>query len=136
MRTENGTALTLSRAGSKNSSALYDATCKHGDIECRGNIQQLCAADLWETPSSGHGGNRKHQAGPDASGDVNVSLKGNQAWEDWWNVRKACFHSPSRFFWLTKLEVIAPVRPVSELRRAFSHRNRQRCERLRQSRRS
>ncbi|KWU41379.1 actin-related protein ARPC3, partial [Rhodotorula sp. JG-1b] len=25
----------------KNSSALYDATCKHGDIECRGNIQQL-----------------------------------------------------------------------------------------------
>jgi hypothetical protein len=76
--------------GSKNSSALYDATCKHGDIECRGNIQQLCAADLWEIPSSSRG-DRKSQTEPDASGDVNVSLKGNQAWEDWWNVRKACF---------------------------------------------
>ncbi|KAG0656048.1 hypothetical protein C6P46_000480 [Rhodotorula mucilaginosa] len=76
--------LRLDYIASKNSSALYDATCKHGDIECRGNIQQLCAADLWEIPSSSRG-DRKSQTEPDASGDVNVSLKGNQAWEDWWN---------------------------------------------------
>ncbi|CAG8588997.1 7421_t:CDS:2 [Funneliformis caledonium] len=25
-----------------NSSATYGATCKHGDLECKGNIQELC----------------------------------------------------------------------------------------------
>ncbi|KAG2437490.1 hypothetical protein HXX76_006139 [Chlamydomonas incerta] len=30
--------------GTFNSSSPYDIVCKHGEIECAGNIQQLCAA--------------------------------------------------------------------------------------------
>ncbi|KAJ8296197.1 Actin-related protein 2/3 complex subunit 3 [Rhodotorula toruloides] len=32
---------------SRNSSAPYGTTCKHGDRECRGNVQQLCAERYW-----------------------------------------------------------------------------------------
>lgn len=49
---------------------------------------------------------------------------------------KHAFNWPLRLPELTELGDIAAVCPVPELRRAFSHRNRQRCERLRQSRRS
>ncbi|GAA5873552.1 hypothetical protein JCM3774_000048 [Rhodotorula dairenensis] len=83
--------LRLDYIASKNSSALYDATCKHGDIECRGNIQQLCAAELWTAPpsrtrSSSHSPSEGEMGGQDAAdGEVKVSLKGNQGWEDWWN---------------------------------------------------
>ncbi|GAA5979811.1 hypothetical protein JCM10908_003054 [Rhodotorula pacifica] len=73
--------LRLEYIANKNTSALYDVTCKHGDIECRGNIQQLCAADLWRAHSSRTAEAMEEQK----AGEVEVSLKGNQAWEDWWN---------------------------------------------------
>ncbi|KAL7337178.1 actin-related protein ARPC3, partial [Rhodotorula toruloides] len=38
--------------GSRNSSAPYGTTCKHGDRECRGNVQQLCAERYWGAESA------------------------------------------------------------------------------------
>ncbi|KAI9089804.1 hypothetical protein DFS34DRAFT_382888 [Phlyctochytrium arcticum] len=35
-----------------NASALYGATCKHGDDECKGNIQQLCIRSADPNPST------------------------------------------------------------------------------------
>ncbi|CDR36328.1 RHTO0S02e00430g1_1 [Rhodotorula toruloides] len=37
---------------SRNSSAPYGTTCKHGDRECRGNVQQLCAERYWGAESA------------------------------------------------------------------------------------
>ncbi|GAA6054872.1 hypothetical protein JCM3770_004262 [Rhodotorula araucariae] len=57
----------------ENASAPYGATCMHGEPECRGNVQQLCAAHYWgEHESEGDEGLR-------------VSVKGRMAWQDWWN---------------------------------------------------
>ncbi|BGP29753.1 hypothetical protein JCM10296v2_001498 [Rhodotorula toruloides] len=32
---------------SRNKTAPYGTTCKHGDRECKGNVQQLCAEKYW-----------------------------------------------------------------------------------------
>lgn len=51
-----------------NSSAPHGVNCLHGDIECVGNIQQLCAAHIWQP---------KH-----SDGEVDKV----KPWADWWDV--------------------------------------------------
>ncbi|KAM0746153.1 hypothetical protein T439DRAFT_319485 [Meredithblackwellia eburnea MCA 4105] len=53
--------LELIYIGKANKSAEYGVTCMHGDSECVGNIQQLCAYEQWRG----------------VSGDV-------KPWADWW----------------------------------------------------
>lgn len=63
----------------------------HGDLECRGNIQQLCAAHLWngkedEKRVGGAEETEKKGRGEEEEGD-GVSRE-KESWEDWWNVRR------------------------------------------------
>ncbi|GAA5987923.1 hypothetical protein JCM11641_004583 [Rhodosporidiobolus odoratus] len=58
--------------GRENSTASYGADCMHGDLECRGNVQQLCAAKHW-------GG------GVDEVKAMVGGPKGKQGWDTWWN---------------------------------------------------
>ena len=53
-----------------NSAEKYGVTCMHGDAECRGNIQQLCAHEAWQ-----------------GSDDE------KKPWSDWWVVRCLAFPS-------------------------------------------
>ncbi|BGP45725.1 hypothetical protein JCM10450v2_001555 [Rhodotorula kratochvilovae] len=63
----------------ENASAPYGATCLHGEAECRGNVQQLCAARHW--------GRSKEEVASQAGmeGEVGVTVKGERGWEEWWN---------------------------------------------------
>lgn len=71
------------RSRSENASAPYGATCMHGEQECRGNVQQLCAAAHWSTRE---GEGKKEKLAVEEE-ELEVALKGKQGWEDWWNVR-------------------------------------------------
>ncbi|GAA5849488.1 hypothetical protein JCM9279_000917 [Rhodotorula babjevae] len=67
----------------ENSTAPYGATCMHGESECKGNVQQLCAARHWRTRSEEH----KKKKGVDGEGndEVEAALREKRAWEDSWN---------------------------------------------------
>ncbi|GAA6023315.1 hypothetical protein JCM10207_006231 [Rhodosporidiobolus poonsookiae] len=70
-----------------NSTATYGVTCMHGDLECRGNIQELCAAKHW---AEGEKGGRKEGEGSESGEEEGVEvmvggLKGERGWEGWWN---------------------------------------------------
>lgn len=71
---ENAFAKTLERVNQKinlslhyiatpNSSSSYGATCKHGDEECQGNIQQLCVIDTLNPNKAG----KRYDLGPSAA---------------------------------------------------------------------
>ncbi|BGP53598.1 hypothetical protein JCM8202_001481 [Rhodotorula sphaerocarpa] len=77
--------LRLEYIGDRNSSALYDVSCKHGDIECKGNAQQLCAMKHWTGRSVLAGPAMERSSSASGGRNVRMSLKGNQGWEDWWN---------------------------------------------------
>ncbi|GAA5841603.1 hypothetical protein JCM11251_004229 [Rhodosporidiobolus azoricus] len=57
----------------------YGVTCMHGELECRGNVQQLCARKYWaelkEEPEAHFG---EH-------GNTEATRAEKQTWEDWWN---------------------------------------------------
>ncbi|GAA5954451.1 hypothetical protein JCM10213_003049 [Rhodosporidiobolus nylandii] len=61
----------------ENSTAPYGGVqCMHGDLECRGNVQQLCAAKHWATASGEREGEIAEMVG---------GLKEKQGYEEWWN---------------------------------------------------
>ncbi|KAI5480412.1 hypothetical protein MNV49_000987 [Pseudohyphozyma bogoriensis] len=62
----------LTYIGKFNESAPYGVSCMHGDDECKGNIQQLCAYKKWLG----------------VSGDV-------KPWQDWWNFVQCQNYGPS-----------------------------------------
>jgi hypothetical protein len=53
-------SLSLVFIATKNDSATYDATCKHGEEECRGNIHQLCMIDALRPSKAG----KRYDIGP------------------------------------------------------------------------
>ncbi|GAA6008850.1 GILT family protein [Rhodotorula paludigena] len=64
--------------GRENKTATHGVTCMHGDSECVGNMQQLCAAKHW-TPADA-------ASRDEGEGDeLRAQLRGKQGWEDWWN---------------------------------------------------
>ncbi|GAA5963559.1 hypothetical protein JCM3765_004321 [Sporobolomyces pararoseus] len=61
----------LAKENSTSDSASYgNLTCLHGPLECKANVQQLCAASHWSRPRDFEGTNAE---------------KANGAWKDWWN---------------------------------------------------
>lgn len=62
--------------GTLNSSAPHGVNCLHGDIECVGNIQQLCAAHIWQP---------KH-----SDGEVDKV----KPWADWWDFVQCINYGP------------------------------------------
>lgn len=58
----------------------------HGELECKGNVQQLCAARHWRAGSE----ERKKKKGVDGEAEVAIeaALRDKRAWEDSWNVRR------------------------------------------------
>ena len=51
-------------------------TCLHGPLECKANVQQLCAAKHWSRPTS-----------TNSTGDLDELLaeKAHGEWKTWWN---------------------------------------------------
>lgn len=45
--------LSLNFIAAQNKSAPWGASCKHGDVECQGNIHQLCVIDALESSKAG-----------------------------------------------------------------------------------
>ncbi|GAA5908266.1 hypothetical protein JCM8208_000360 [Rhodotorula glutinis] len=66
----------------ENSTAPYGATCMHGELECKGNVQQLCAARHWRAGSEEH--KKKKGVDGESEGQVTASRE-KRAWEDSWN---------------------------------------------------
>jgi len=58
----------------------------HGELECKGNVQQLCASRHWRADSE----ERKKKKGVDGEAEVAIeaALRDKRAWEDSWNVRR------------------------------------------------
>ncbi|GAA5939200.1 hypothetical protein JCM3775_003210 [Rhodotorula graminis] len=63
----------------EDSSAPYGATCMHGELECKGNVQQLCAARHWRAGSEG-----RKKKGVDGEAEATLARE-KRAWEDSWN---------------------------------------------------
>jgi hypothetical protein len=57
----------------------------HGDVECKGNIQQLCAAHYWNGKEDGEKVDEEGEQGK--KGVARRTERQAERWEDWWNVR-------------------------------------------------
>lgn len=62
-------SLDLTYIAHPNRSALYGATCMHGDKECEGNVQQLCVIDALDPAKAGE----------------RFDISPSQAQRLWWN---------------------------------------------------
>ncbi|GAA5854772.1 hypothetical protein JCM8547_004066 [Rhodosporidiobolus lusitaniae] len=74
-----------------NSSSPDGATCMHGELECRGSVQQLCAAHYWnEREKEEEEEEEEEEMWPGwgkkgGNGEGRRRERKKEGWEDWWN---------------------------------------------------